>query len=93
MYNKSICLWVGRDKRDVLMELSIAGYGSVSEAREGLVEHLKNEGVDGDEAGSVVSIELKEDAVFVVTDRCGFWIFDTYIQRAIKAGGSRVSCS
>lgn len=87
-----INVWVGRDGREPIVTLSLAGFPTTEAAIPAIIENLKTEGVDGDEGGKVLNADATEDGISVETDRCGFFIDKTFIAEAVAKPYRRVSC-
>lgn len=88
----NVCVTVTRRKMEAVVRLSVSGYKTVAEARVALLAYLREDGPEGDGAGTVESVSADADGINVDMDTCGFGIADADIARAIRADGREVTC-
>lgn len=91
MFEPWVTVRVMQDKRTPVVFLSLDGFATPAEAKAGVVKHLKENGVT-DDGGEVTNVDVKEDAIEVETDLCGFWITDDDVYQAFLLRGREHAC-
>jgi hypothetical protein len=85
MNDKSVWVNVERDGRCPVVTMRLTGYTDLTEARQAIVDYLRDEGPDG-ESGEVTRVYKNRTGIEVETTLCGFGIDNGSIKEAIATG-------